>query len=149
MNRPTWEEYFVSIAKLTSERSNCIRRKVGCIIVKDNRILSLGYNGTAKGTKNCYDGGCIRCNEKNIISGMNLDNCLCIHAEENAMLFISLQKMKGSTLYVNVMPCLNCAKKIVQCEIKKIVYCEKYIENDKYTINFFEENNVNLHFFKD
>jgi len=61
MQRPSWDEYFVNIAKLTSERSNCIKRKVGCILVKDKRILSLGYNGTPVGSLNCYEGGCKRC----------------------------------------------------------------------------------------
>ena len=64
MNRPTWDEYFIKIAKLTSERSNCIKRSVGCILVKDKRILSLGYNGTPIGTLNCYEGGCKRCCEQ-------------------------------------------------------------------------------------
>ena len=59
--RPTWDEYFKNIAILASSRSNCIRKNVGCIIVKDNRILSTGYNGTPKGIKNCLDGGCERC----------------------------------------------------------------------------------------
>jgi len=52
--RPSWDEYFTTIAVLTSKRSNCIKRKVGCIVVKDQRILSLGYNGTPKGVRNCY-----------------------------------------------------------------------------------------------
>jgi dCMP deaminase len=135
MNRPTWDEYFIKIAHLTSERSNCIKRKVGCIIVKENRILSLGYNGTPSKIKNCYEGGCDRCyeqfesNEK--ISGKNLDLCMCLHAEENAMLFLSKSDLDNSILYVTLMPCIACVKKIIQCGIKRVIYSEDY--NEKMT----------------
>ena len=91
-HRPTWDNYFINIAKLTSERSNCIKRSVGCIIVKEKRILSLGYNGTPINTVNCYQGGCKRCMDqynKTETSGKNLDLCMCLHAEENAILFVS------------------------------------------------------------
>ena len=126
-NRPSWDEYFVSIAVLASNRSNCLRKKVGCIIVKDNRILSTGYNGTPKRIKNCLDGGCERC--KNIDkykSGEGLEMCVCLHAEENSLLFASFQEIKGATLYCTHFPCLSCAKKIIQCEIKNIVYLNDY-----------------------
>lgn len=115
MDRPSWDEYFIKIAKLTSERSNCIKRKVGSIIVKNNRILSLGYNGTPSGVKNCYDGGCKRCfeqfNSKKEYKGKDLDLCLCLHAEENAMLFISQNDLHDSTIYVTLFPCVSCVKK--------------------------------------
>jgi dCMP deaminase len=129
MHRPSWEEYFISIAKLTSERSNCIRRKVGCIIVNDNRIISLGYNGTPSGLKNCYEGGCQRCNGyvkapgKNLGPGKNLELCLCLHAEE---LFASKSDLNGATIYITLLPCVGCMKKIIQSKIKKVVYIEKY-----------------------
>ena len=114
MNRPSWDEYFYAIADLTKERSNCIKRKVGCIIVKDNRIISLGYNGTPSGIINCYDGGCKRCNSA-VQSGELLDTCICLHAEENALLFISKNELYDSTLYVTLMPCIGRCKKILQC----------------------------------
>lgn len=135
MERPTWDKYFINIAKLTSERSNCIKRKVGCIIVKENRILSLGYNGTPSKMKNCYEGGCERCfqqyQNKEISSGKNLDLCMCLHAEENAMLFVSKNDLIDSILYVTLMPCISCVKKIIQCGIKKVIYIEDY--NEKMT----------------
>jgi dCMP deaminase len=147
MNRPTWDEYFVKIAHLTSERSNCIKRKVGCIIVKENRILSLGYNGTPSKIKNCYEGGCERCyeqfksNEKT--SGKNLDLCMCLHAEENAMLFLSKSDLDNSTLYVTLMPCIACVKKIIQCGIKRVIYSEDY--NEKMTqLSFKKLNEVDI-----
>lgn len=124
MYRPSWEQYFISIAKLTSERSNCIRRKVGCILVNDNRIISLGYNGTPSGLKNCYEGGCQRCNATS--PGKNLELCLCLHAEENALLFASKSDLNGATIYITLLPCVGCMKKIIQSKIRKVVYIEKY-----------------------
>ena len=59
--RPTWDEYFMEIASVVAKRSNCLRRSVGAVIMKDNHILSAGYNGTPKGVKNCFEGGCPRC----------------------------------------------------------------------------------------
>ena len=126
--RPSWDEYFMEIAKLTKLRSNCIKRKVGCIIVKNNRILSLGYNGTPVNTENCFSGGCKRCMDQHVkkeievSSGKNLDLCLCLHAEENALLFIDKNDLLDSTMYVTLIPCIGCVKKIIQCKIKKIIY---------------------------
>ena len=58
--RPTWDEYFLEIARLTSKRSTCIRRQVGAVLVKDNRIVTTGYNGAPAGLKHCEEVGCIR-----------------------------------------------------------------------------------------
>lgn len=127
--RPSWDEYFIDIANLTSERSNCIKRKVGCIIVKNKRILSLGYNGTPINTKNCYEGGCQRCSNIENTSAVNLDLCMCLHAEENALLFLSQKELSDSTLYVTLMPCISCTKKIIQCNIKKVIYMNDYTPN--------------------
>ena len=130
--RPSWDEYFLKISKLTSERSNCIKRKVGALIVKNNRILSLGYNGTPSGIKNCFEGGCKRCftqwKSDKSNKGKDLDLCVCLHAEENAMLFVSQNEMENSTIYVTLFPCISCLKKIIQCKIKRIVYIENYNE---------------------
>jgi dCMP deaminase len=124
-NRPDWDSYFMSIAYLTSLRSNCIKRKVGCIIVKNNRVLSQGYNGTPSALKNCFDGGCKRCSD-NSSAGTNLDLCLCLHAEENALLYISQSDLFGSTLYSTLIPCLGCTKKIIQCGISKVYFHDLY-----------------------
>lgn len=142
--RPTWDEYFMTIAKLTRERSNCIRRRVGCIIVKDNRILSLGYNGTPKGTQNCYEGGCERCANVNA-TGRHLDLCMCLHAEENALLYVSSQQLQDSTMYVSLLPCISCVKKILQCGVKRVVYWEKYSpELDSTSISILEQHGVTV-----
>ena len=145
-NRPSWDEYFIKIADLTSKRSNCIKRQVGCIIVKDNRILSLGYNGTPQNTLNCYEGGCLRCSNKNLTAGSNLDLCMCIHAEENALLFTSKQDLEDSILYVTLSPCIGCVKKILQCKIKKVVYIEEYSPDlDKIAQDILIKHNISIY----
>jgi dCMP deaminase len=148
-SRPSWDEYFVSISLLTKNRSNCIKRKVGCLLVKDNRILSLGYNGTPTNTKNCYEGGCKRCmdqyskkDEENS-SGKALDSCMCLHAEENALLFVNKNDLIDSTMYVTLIPCISCVKKILQCKIKRIVYIENYShEIDILSKKILQKNNI-------
>ena len=91
VQRPDWDHYFMDIAKVVSSRSNCIKRKVAAIIVRDKRVVSTGYNGTPRGTRNCNEGGCPRCNSM-AVSGTNLDECLCSHGEENAIVQASLSR---------------------------------------------------------
>lgn len=147
--RPSWDEYFMEIAKLTSQRSNCIKRRVGCIIVKDKRILSLGYNGTPINSLNCYQGGCKRCmdqyTQSDTITAKHLDLCMCLHAEENAILFVPKSDLKDSTIYITLIPCISCVKKILQSQIKRVVYIENYSpELDAITIDILKSNNVEI-----
>ena len=112
--RPSIDEYFMSIAFISKLRSNCMKRPVGAVVVKNNRILSIGYNGTPSGLKNCFEGGCERCN-KNISKGLSLDKCFCLHAEEAAILEIGSKICEGATLYSTLFPCNWCSKVVVQC----------------------------------
>jgi dCMP deaminase len=128
--RLSWDDYFMYISIMASIRSNCIKRKVGCIIVKNNRILATGMNGTPSGVENCLDGGCPRCNDPLVIQGTNLDSCFCIHAEENCLLELPRHAMIGSYIYCSSHPCLGCLKKIIQCGITKIFYFSDYIIHD-------------------
>ena len=99
--RPTWDTYFMSLAELASLRSNCMKRRVGAILVRNNRIVSTGYNGTPRGLRNCNEGGCERCNGK-ARSGEALDECLCLHAEENALLEAGRERVgEEAVLYCN------------------------------------------------
>lgn len=125
--RPTWDDYFMEIAHVVSKRSNCLRRHVGAVIMKDNHILSTGYNGTPRGVKNCFDGGCPRCSGK-VKSGTHLDECLCTHAEQNAICQAAYYGVgiAGSTIYVTISPCLTCAKLIINAGIKEVVYGGDY-----------------------
>lgn len=125
--RPSWDEYFMNIAKVVAMRSNCMKRKVAAIIVKDRRVISTGYNGTPRGAKNCNEGGCPRCNGM-AASGTALDECLCCHGEENAITQAAYHgtSLKGSTLYTTFAPCLLCTKMIINSGIEEVVYNQDY-----------------------
>lgn len=125
--RPSWDEYFMNIAKVVATRSNCMKRKVAAIIVKDRRIISTGYNGTPRGARNCNEGGCPRCNGL-AASGTALDECLCSHGEENAITQAAYHgiSLKGSTLYSTFAPCLQCTKMIINSGIVEVVYNQEY-----------------------
>ncbi len=127
LRRPSWDEYFMNIAKEVATRSNCVKRKVAAVIVRDKRILSTGYNGTARGIKNCNEGGCPRCNSFTA-GGTKLDECLCAHAEENAIVQASYHgtSIKDSTIYVTFSPCLTCSRMIINAGIKKVIYNTEY-----------------------
>lgn len=129
--RPTWDEYFMSIARVVAMRSNCMKRKVAAIIVKDMRVVSTGYNGTPRGAKNCNEGGCPRCNGM-AASGTALDECLCCHGEENAITQAAYHgtSLKGATLYTTFAPCLLCTKMIINSGIAEVVYNQDYPLND-------------------
>jgi dCMP deaminase len=126
-SRPSWDEYFMNIAKVVATRSNCMKRKVAAIIVKDRRVISTGYNGTPRGAKNCNEGGCPRCNGM-AESGTALDECLCCHGEENAITQAAYHgtSLKGSTLYTTFAPCLLCTKMIINSGIAEVVYNQDY-----------------------
>ncbi len=127
VSRPDWDEYFMEIAKVVALRSNCTRRHVAAVIVKDKRIISTGYNGTPRGIKNCNEGGCPRCSST-APSGTKLDECLCSHGEENAIVQAAYHGIcvKDATLYTTFSPCLNCAKMIINAGIREVVYNEHY-----------------------
>jgi dCMP deaminase len=122
-----------------------MKRRVGCILVKGRRIIATGYNGTPKGLKNCNEGGCGRCNS-NAPCGSNLDICLCLHAEENALLEAGRERVENGsqvTLYCNTCPCLGCAKKIVQVGVNEVVYSKAY-GMDILTETIFQEAGIKL-----
>jgi dCMP deaminase len=125
--RPNWDEYFMRIAQVVAKRSNCLKRKVAAVIVKDGRIISTGYNGTPRNTKNCYQGGCPRCNQIGP-SGQGLTECFCSHGEENAIVQAAYHgiSIKESTLYTTFSPCLLCTKMIINGGIREVVYNEAY-----------------------
>ncbi|MBI5223841.1 AAA family ATPase [Candidatus Micrarchaeota archaeon] len=125
--RPSWDDYFMGIAKVVSSRSNCMKRKVAAIIVKDKRIVSTGYNGTPRGTRNCSEGGCPRCNGFSE-SGKNLEECVCSHGEENAIVQAAYHgiSIKESTIYTTFSPCLLCTKMIINSGLKEVVYNVAY-----------------------
>jgi len=130
--RPTWDEYFMNIAKVVATRSNCMKRQVAAVIVKDRRIISTGYNGTPRGAKNCNEGGCPRCNSL-AESGTALEECLCSHGEENAITQAAYHgiSVKGSTIYTTYSPCILCTKMIINSGIVEVVYNQDYPLNEQ------------------
>ena len=137
--RPGWDEYFMDIALVVKRRGNCLRRQVAAVIVMDHRIISTGYNGTPSGIRNCFEGGCPRCASK-VRSGRNLDQCVCAHAEENAIIQAAHYgvALRGATLYCTESPCLLCAKMIISAGIKKVIYGNKYHFNRQVSALFVE-----------
>jgi dCMP deaminase len=127
VQRPSWDEYFMNIAKVVASRSNCMKRKVAAIIVRDKRVVSTGYNGTPRGTRNCNEGGCPRCNSM-ATSGTALDECLCSHGEENAIVQASYHgvSLKDAIIYSTFAPCLQCAKMIINSGIREVIYNTEY-----------------------
>ncbi|KAK4122351.1 hypothetical protein N657DRAFT_576175 [Parathielavia appendiculata] len=141
--RPSWDSYFMSLASLAAQRSNCMKRRVGCVVVRDKRVISTGYNGTPRGLQNCGEGGCGRCNAGHG-SGHGLATCLCIHAEENALLEAGRERLReGAVLYCDTCPCLTCSIKIVQVGIGEVVYSQGY-SMDGETAAVFREAGVKL-----
>ncbi len=135
--RPSWDEYFMLQAELAKLRSNCITRHVGAVIVRNHRQIATGYNGTPPGVKNCYEGGCKRCQlrmEGKIKSGASLDRCLCNHAEANAIMHCAILGIEagtdGAILYTTFVPCLECTKMSITIGIKKIICIDSYPETD-------------------
>jgi dCMP deaminase len=125
--RPDWDRYFMDIAEVVALRGNCIKRKVAAVIVKDKRIISTGYNGTPRGVTNCNEGGCPRCNRFGA-SGEDLGDCLCSHAEENAIVQAAYHgvSIKGATIYSTYSPCLICTKMIINSGLAEVVYKKAY-----------------------
>ncbi|KAK6542948.1 Deoxycytidine monophosphate (dCMP) deaminase [Orbilia ellipsospora] len=141
--RPTWDAYFMKLANLAAQRSNCMKRRVGCVLVREKRVISTGYNGTPRGLRNCNEGGCSRCNSGST-GGSSLSTCLCLHAEENALLEAGRERIgKGSILYCDTCPCLTCSVKIAQVGISEVVYSQAY-SMDNRTADVLSEGGVKL-----
>lgn len=141
--RPSWDDYFMEILDIVKTRSTCIRRQVGAIIVRDNRILTTGYNGAPTGMAHCEDAGCLR-EKMGIPSGERQELCRGLHAEQNAIIQAGLYgvNIKGSTLYCTHKPCITCTKMIINAGIMRVVYKEDY--PDELTEEFFKEAGIKV-----
>ena len=127
IKRPSWDEYFMKITHLVAERSTCLRRKVGAVIVKDKKILSTGYNGAPKGLAHCLEIGCLR-DELGIPSGERHELCRGAHAEQNALIQAAGggPSMDGATMYCTNSPCSTCTKMIINAGIRRLVLGAEY-----------------------
>jgi len=141
-----WNKYFMDIAEVVRTRSDCLSRTVGAVLVnKNNRIIATGYNGSPKGIKNCNEGGCERCTlskKGKIKSGEQLDKCICVHAEENAVIQAANEGIatNENTCYTTTLPCVHCTKILIQAGIIKVYYKEDY--ESKLSIKLFKEAQV-------
>ncbi len=126
--RPSWDEYFMQMAELTAQRSTCLRRKVGAVIVKDKHIIATGYNGAPRGLRHCGDlGGCLR-QKLGVPSGQRHELCRALHAEQNAIIQAATlgQSIENASIYITHQPCVICAKMIINAGINRIVVKEGY-----------------------
>ena len=146
-SRPGWDEYFLGIASLVSQRSTCLRRRVGALVVKDRRILATGYNGTPSGITHCSVTGCLR-EKLKVPSGERHELCRGLHAEQNVLLQASLHgvSLKDSVMYVTNQPCIICAKMIINAGIKEVVVAESY--PDPMALAFLKEAKIKVRKFK-
>ncbi len=126
-HRSSWHQYFMDIAFLVSERSTCIRRRVGAVSVKDKRILATGYNGAPSGVPHCLEVGCLR-QQLKVPSGQRHEICRGIHAEQNVIIQAALHgiSLKGAELYCTTFPCFICSKMLINCGITRIWISENY-----------------------
>lgn len=127
MSRPSWDEYFMSIADQVAGRSTCLRRACGAVIVRDKRILATGYNGAPKGLKHCDEVGCLR-EQLGIPSGEKHELCRAIHAEQNAVVQAAKygSPIDGATVYSTHQPCVLCAKILINAGCAEIVFRDAY-----------------------
>ena len=126
-SRPSWEKFFLDLARMVSTRSTCLRRQVGAVVVRDKRILSTGYNGAPTGLAHCDQAGCIR-EQLKVPSGERHEICRAIHAEQNAIIQAATfgVSLAGATIYVTHHPCVLCSKMIINSGIRQVVYLEGY-----------------------
>lgn len=134
-NRPSWDEYFLKLAMLASERSTCPRMHCGCVLVKDKFVLSTGYNGSIAGQPHCEDEGCL------IVE----NHCVRTnHAEMNALIQAALHGVstKGATAYITNMSCTNCAKALITAGIKRVVVFSDF--HDTLATQFYTQSGVEI-----
>lgn len=132
--RPSWDQYFIEIARVVAKRSTCLRRLYGAVITNDNIIVSTGYNGSPRGEQNCVDLGRCRREELNIPKGERYELCVAVHAEQNAIINGDPVKMQGGTIYIagfnfdgslaSGQPCLLCRRMIMNARISRVVYLD-------------------------
>jgi len=129
MKRASWDGYFLGLAQYVATRSTCIRRRVGCVMVRGKRALATGYNGAPSGAPHCLDIGCAR---EGLPSGERLDLCRAVHAEANALaqaarFGISLE---GATAYVTIRPCAGCMRLLIQAGVERVVWRGDYPDEE-------------------
>ena len=139
--RPSWDEYFMNLAEQVATRTTCLRRAVGAVIVKDNRILTTGYNGTPVGMAHCEETGCLR-EAMGVPSGQRQEICRGLHAEQNAIIQAARYgiDIRGASIYINTQPCITCSKMLINAGIVEVVYKNPY--PDEFGLGMLDEAGV-------
>ena len=139
IERPTWDEYFMAQAFAVASRASCLKFATGAVIVKNNEILSMGYNGAAKGVESCYErfmrgmgpNACYK-TENNISDDhKNSGRCKAINAGENGIQRINIKQEMGATMYSLIYPCNECSRRIVNKGIAELVYTFDYVGEER------------------
>ncbi|NJC88817.1 MAG: dCMP deaminase family protein [Desulfuromonas sp.] len=148
MERPSWDEYFMDIARLVARRSTCLRRQVGAVMVKEKNILATGYNGTPSGIAHCAETGCLREHLK-VPSGERHELCRGLHAEQNAIIQAARHgvNISGAILYCTNSPCIICTKMLINAGIRRVVYLDGY--PDTLSMDMLHEAMIEVALFRD
>ncbi|GHV32229.1 cytidine deaminase [Clostridia bacterium] len=135
MARISWDNYFMKMALLAAERSTCVRRQIGAVLVRDNQILATGYNGASAGLDDCLTLGCLR-DELGIASGTRAEVCRAVHAEQNAIIQAAVHgvSIRGAVMYCTHSPCILCTKMMINARISRSVYRDEYSETEFKTL---------------
>ena len=141
--RPDWDTYFMEMAKLASRRSSCLRRAVGAVLVRDKRLLATGYNGVPSGVTHCEETGCLR-EKLQVPSGERHELCRGLHAEQNAIIQAAFHgvSVRDASLYCTNLPCIICAKMLINAGVRRIVYLDGY--SDSLTMEMLSEVGMEL-----
>jgi len=134
-HRPEWDQYFLKLAMLASERATCPRMHCGCVLVKDKNVISTGYNGSIPGDDHCEDVGCL----------MVDNHCVrTVHAEMNALIQAAKygHAVGSTTAYITNMPCTTCAKALITAGIKRVVIFSEF--HDTLATEFFAKASVQI-----
>ena len=132
--RPNVDQYMMGIAEAVKARANCQGSRIGALLVLEGRIVSTGYNGTPSDMTNCDEGGCERCaNPEQYPSGTGYDVCICVHAEQNALLAAARFgiAVEGAILYSTMRPCFGCTKELLQARVKGVLYRKDWRHPDR------------------
>ena len=143
--RQSWDEYFLTLAEATASRSNCVRRRVGAVIVRARRIQSTGYNGPPSGYGHCDVGSCPRGTSASHTGvPADYDDCVAIHAEANALLFAGPAEREGASLYTTAAPCFGCAKLIANSGLSEVVASGGRYAHWEHTRSFLQDCGVRV-----
>jgi dCMP deaminase len=118
----------MALAVEIASRSNCVKSHVGTVLFVEERVRTTGYNGTISLYPNCFDGGCPRCKDLRKGRGEDLDRCVCVHAEENALVSAARHgiPVQSAESYVTHEPCLSCTKLLIQAGVSRVVFLLDY-----------------------